>query len=171
MQIRATRNDDLDRVMQIYEYARDFMIKNGNPHQWAEKNWPPRELIEDDIKNSRSFVCEHDGKVVGVFAYLYGKDIEPTYLNIEDGKWLDDSAYGVVHRIAADGSVKGTGSFCLEWAYEKSCEHLRIDTHSDNKVVQNLLLKNGFIHCGTIYVEEDNYPRLAYEKTKAKDKK
>ena len=24
--------------------------------------------------------------------------------------------------------------------------------------------KLGFIHCGTIYVEEDDYPRLAYEK-------
>ena len=26
------------------------------------------------------------------------------------------------------------------------------------------LEKLGFVHCGTIYVEEDDYPRLAYEK-------
>jgi hypothetical protein len=31
--------------------------------------------------------------------------------------------------------------------------------------MQNLLRKLGFIHCGTIYVEEDNDPRLAFEKT------
>ena len=30
--------------------------------------------------------------------------------------------------------------------------------------MQNLLKKLGFTHCGTIHVEEDNYPRLAYEK-------
>ena len=40
------------------------------------------------------------------------------------------------------------------------------DTHGDNIVMQNLLKKLGFNHCGTIYVEEDNYPRLAFEKTK-----
>ncbi len=30
--------------------------------------------------------------------------------------------------------------------------------------MQGLLEKLGFTHCGTIYVEEDDYPRLAYEK-------
>jgi hypothetical protein len=43
---------------------------------------------------------------------------------------------------------------------------MRIDTHGDNKVMQHLVTKLGFVHCGTIYVEEDDYPRLAFEKTK-----
>ncbi len=30
--------------------------------------------------------------------------------------------------------------------------------------MQKLVEKLGFIHCGTIYVEQDDYPRLAYEK-------
>ncbi len=47
------------------------------------------------------------------------------------------------------------------------CGHLRIDTHNDNIVMQNLLPKPGFVHCGTIYVEEDDAPRLAYEKSEA----
>lgn len=81
-----------------------------------------------------------------------------------EGAWLDNNPYGVVHRLASDGSEKGIGSFCLNWAYEQS-GHLRIDTHGDNKVIQNMAEKLGFIRCGTIYVEEDDYPRLAYEKT------
>ena len=32
--------------------------------------------------------------------------------------------------------------------------------------VQGLLEKSGFIRCGTIYVEEDDFPRMAYEKSK-----
>ena len=32
--------------------------------------------------------------------------------------------------------------------------------------MQNIAKKINFIHCGTIYVEEDDYPRLAYEKSK-----
>ena len=94
----------------------------------------------------------------------YRKDIEPNYLNIEDGQWIGDSNYGVVHRIASDGSEKGIGSFCIKWAFEQ-CGHLRIDTHADNTVMQNLLRKLGFVHCGTIYVREDRDPRLAFEKT------
>ena len=30
-----------------------------------------------------------------------------------------------------------------------------------------MLKKLGFVHCGTIYVEEDNDPRLAFEKSEA----
>ena len=69
----------------------------------------------------------------------------------------------MVHRIASGGNAPGVGRFCIDWAY-RQCGHLRIDTHGDNKVMQNLLGKLGFTHCGTIFVHEDNDPRLAYEK-------
>ncbi len=76
---------------------------------------------------------------------------------------MNNDAYGVVHRVASDGSRKGIGAFCLNWAYEQ-CGHLRIDTHPDNKTMQQLLSKLGFEKRGIIYVEEDEYPRYAYEK-------
>ena len=103
--------------------------------------------------------------MVGTFYFIQGADIEPTYRNIEDGAWRDDSPYGVVHRIATDGT-RGVGTFCLNWAYAQ-CGHLRIDTHGDNRVMQGLLDKLGFVRCGTIYVVEDNDPRLAYEKSES----
>ncbi len=163
MEIRHSTEADFERIMEIYEYARRFMAENGNPNQWGLTNWPPQKLIHDDISSGTSYICVHEKRIVGTFFFAAGEDIEPTYRHIEDGKWLNDSAYGVVHRLAGDGSVKGIGSFCLEWAYGQ-CGHLRIDTHGDNIVMQNLLAKMGFIHCGTIYVEEDPFPRLAYEK-------
>ena len=163
MEIRHATEKDFHRIMEIYEYARHFMAEHGNPNQWGPTNWPPEELIHADIAAQNSYVCICDGRIVGTFFFQYGKDIEPTYRVIEDGGWRDDSAYGVVHRLAGDGSVKGIGEFCIDWAFEK-CGHLRMDTHGDNRVMQNLLEKCGFNHCGTIYVEEDCYPRLAYEK-------
>ena len=164
MVIRHSQMADLERIMEIYGIAREFMKNTGNPDQWGQTNWPPRELIIEDIRTSRSYVCEENGRILGTFFYDFGKDIEPTYRCIHDGEWMDDSSYGVVHRIASDGTAKGTGSFCLNWAYEK-CGHLRIDTHGDNKVMQNLLKKLGFKYCGIIFVEEDNDPRLAFEKS------
>ncbi|MDO5109274.1 MAG: N-acetyltransferase, partial [Erysipelotrichaceae bacterium] len=60
------------------------------------------------------------------------------------------------------GTVKGAGSFCIRWALGQ-CGHLRMDTHGDNYVMQNMLKKLGFTYCGIIYVEQDNDPRLAFE--------
>ena len=163
MRIRKTTESDFERIMEIYAYAREFMAKTGNPNQWGPTNWPPADLIHEDIRNGNSYVCVNDEKVIGTFFFTHGEDIEPTYREITDGAWLDDSAYGVVHRIASDGSEKGIGQFCLGWAYEQ-CGHLRIDTHTDNKVMQNLLKKLGFIRCGIIFVIEDDNPRYAFEK-------
>ena len=163
MQIRKANECDFDRIMEIYAAARDFMARNGNPNQWGPTNWPPEQLVRSDIASRACHVCEHEGRIVGVFFYDSGRDIEPTYAHIEDGEWADESPYGVVHRIASDGSVKGVGTTCIEWAF-RQCGHLRIDTHGDNAVMQHLLEKLGFEHRGTIYVEEDDYPRLAYEK-------
>ncbi len=170
MQIRKSTMQDLERIMEIYAFARRFMAEHGNPDQWGPTSWPPEALIRKDIADGDSYVCLNGaGKVVGTFFFVRGADIEPTYHNITDGAWLDNSPYGVVHRIASDGSEKGVGTFCLNWAY-KQCGHLRIDTHGDNAVMQNLVRKLGFVHCGTIYVEENDAPRLAYEKRGGKTK-
>ena len=164
MKIRKTAETDLARIMQIYARARDFMAKTGNPNQWGPTNWPPETLIRHDIKDGNSYVCVNDREeVVGTFFYVRGEDIEPTYRDITEGAWIGGSEYGVVHRLASDGSEKGIGRFCLEWAFAQ-CRHLRIDTHTDNKVMQNLLAKLGFTRCGIIHVVEDHYPRFAYEK-------
>ena len=166
MNIRKTTEKDFDTVMAIYAHARAFMAEHGNPKQWGPTNWPPEALIHADIAAGKSYVCEHDGRVAGVFFFDQGQDIEPTYAEITDGAWRDGSPYGVVHRIASAGTVRGTGAFCIDWAYAQ-CGHLRIDTHGDNTVMQGLLKKLGFVHCGTIYVHEDHDPRLAYEKSEA----
>lgn len=162
MHIRTTMPADFDRVMHIYARAREFMASTGNPHQWGDTNWPPSDLIRQDIERGMSHVCEHDGRVVAVFFFDCGERVEPTYAQIDDGAWIGDDTYGVVHRIASDGTVRGAGEACLRWAYEQ-CGHLRIDTHECNVPMQNLLAKLGFVRCGIIYVHEDNDPRIAFE--------
>ena len=164
MKIRHAAEQDLSRMMEIYAIARKYMADHGNPNQWGGTNWPPEALIREDIKLGKSYVCEADGAVTGVFFFDQGKDVEPTYRVIENGDWLNDEPYGVIHRIASDGTVKGVGACCFDWAFEQ-IPHLRADTHPDNLTMQNLLTKLGFEMRGIIHVEEDNYPRYAYEKT------
>ena len=159
MEIRNTTTADLDEVMEIYAKARAFMRTHDNPDQWLGGH-PARELIEADIAKKQSFVCVHENKIAGVLCFFVGTD--PTYTKIENGNWLSDSPYAVVHRIASSGEFKGTGSFMMEWAYNQH-NNVRVDTHEDNYVMQNMLKKLGYSYCGIIYLESGD-PRLAYQK-------
>lgn len=159
MNVRPAQAEDLERILEIYTIARRFQCDTGNPTQWAG-GYPARELIEEDIRTGASHVCEENGRVVGVFALFTGED--PTYGYIE-GAWPNDMPYATIHRIASDGSCRGVASFCFNWCLERH-DNLRIDTHADNRVMQHVLEKNGFVPCGTIYLENGD-PRLAYQKT------
>lgn len=163
MEIRKATMDDLGRMMEIYAYARSFMAANGNPNQWGDF-WPTEEAIRADISCGCSNVVLHEGRIVGAFFYNKGQDVEPTYAEIWEGQWTDPSPYGVIHRLAGDGSVKGIGEFCIRWALAQH-PHLRIDTHEDNKVMRGLFQKLGFTYCGIIDARGNYDPRLAFEIT------
>ena len=101
MKIRKSNLSDFESILKIYDIARQFMVKQGNPNQWAKNNWPPEDLVRKDIESEKSYVCVNDDKIVAVFYYDYGYKIEPTYNVIENGAWIGDDNYGVVHRIAS----------------------------------------------------------------------
>ena len=132
---RGAVRGDLPQILQIYAHAREAMAASGNPTQWGD-NFPPQELLEEDIDSNRLFVDVVNGQLLGVFAFILG--VDPTYQVIEDGAWLNDTLpYGTIH--------------------------LRADTHADNQIMQHLLEKNGFTRCGIIHVA-DGTPRIAYQK-------
>ena len=158
MDIRLAKPEELDRIMDIYAAAQDYMEKNGNGSQWGRVH-PPRTLICEDIACGRLFVgvCD-DEQIHCVFALLSG--IDPTYLYIENGSWLNDEPYLTIHRIASDGKYQGLFKKCMDFCKEK-CDNLRIDTHENNKTMLHVLAQNGFIRCGIIYLENGS-PRIAY---------
>ena len=159
LQIRKATKDDLNTILDIYAFAREFMKKNNNSTQWGSSH-PKEELLKDDINKGILYVVTLNNQVHGVFAFIIGED--PTYINIENGKWLLSNTYGTIHRIASDGKIKGIFSFVVKYCYSR-IPHLRIDTHEDNKIMQHLILKEGFKYCGIIHVN-DGSSRLAYER-------
>ena len=156
--IRKAVMDDLPNILKVYEYAREFMRDTKNPAQWGN-SYPPKDLLTDDIRNGQLYVMENNG-IHAVFALIFGED--PTYRKIYNGQWISDTLYATIHRIAGDGSVRGVLKTAVDFA-ESKINHLRIDTHKDNQILQHLILKNGFSRCGIIYLE-DGSPRIAYEK-------
>ena len=158
--VRKAKKEDLERIMEIYTFAQEFMIRTGNPNQWGTFH-PAKELIASDIEKGISRVIYDENGVHGVFAAICGE--EPTYARIEGGSWLNDEPYLTIHRIAGDGQVRGLFSCALGYCVSV-CPNIRIDTHEDNRVMRRLIEKNGFVRCGIIYVANGT-PRIAYQRT------
>ena len=155
--IEKAQHQDLERILEIYEGARQFMRENGNPNQWKNVH-PPKESLIENIEEQKLYVLKVDGIIHGVFFFDKGPD--PTYDYIEC-KWLHDKEYCVIHRIASSGKVRGVLKKCFEYCLQFT-NNIKIDTHADNKVMQGALEKLGFVHCGIIYVP--NYgPMKAYQ--------
>jgi hypothetical protein len=163
MTIRHTTLQDLEKVMTLYAYARLQMKKNGNPHQWGDYR-PSVETVKADISNHHSFLITQGNEICGVFAFMIGKDA--TYAHIENGNWLNDAPYGVIHRIASGGKCKGIMDFVLSYC-EAQIDNIRIDTHQDNTIMQHILKEHHYTPCGTIYTD-DKTPRIAYQKCLSK---
>lgn len=160
MTIRPTELYDLNAVMNIYDIARQFMRANGNMTQWVN-GYPSEVYIRNEISAGHSFVCvDQEGEIVGTFCFILGDD--PTYTRIDDGSWLNDAPYGVIHRMASSGKQKGIAAECFKWCFGR-CNNIRVDTHRDNRVMQDFLAKQGFQRCGIIYVA-DGTERIAYQK-------
>lgn len=156
-QIRKAMWDDLPRIEEIYAYARIFMAETGNPNQWGTTT-PLTSQLEDDIEKGDLYVMVHENAIHGVFYFFIGPD--PTYGIIEDGSWRSDTAYGTIHRIAGDGSG-GVLAAAVTFGKQR-INHLRIDTHHDNKIMQKAVVKYGFQRSGIIHLANGS-PRIAYD--------
>ena len=158
--IRKSNLNDLEAIMPIYDSARSFMTRTGNPNQWVE-GYPTSAHISDDISRGCHYVIEHSELgIVGAFMFAIGHDA--TY-DIIEGSWLNDEQYGVIHRLASNGKLRGIAEICFDYCFSL-INNIRVDTHQENKVMQMSILRYGFIHCGTIYCHNGT-PRLAFQLT------
>jgi predicted GNAT family N-acyltransferase len=133
MEILHAKRDDLDDIMQIYRIAKQFMIDNGNPNQWTS-DWPYREVVEEDLEKRILYKVQFNNQIVGVVCLTSEND--------------HGESYGVVHRVASNGTVKGVAKAVLDFAVSKY-GHLKAETSVDNKVMQHIFTKYGFATVGT----------------------
>lgn len=161
MEIKKTEIGDLDIVMSTIDSARQLMRDSGNTTQWTN-GYPSKALMIGSIKAGHNFLIYQDDEVVATFDFVIGED--PNYLVIENGNWLNNAPYGVVHRLASTGEAKGVAKSCFEWCFSQF-PNIRVDTHEDNIPMQKVLTKLNYEKCGVIYVS-DGTPRLAFQKIK-----
>ena len=162
--IREARPTDITDIMQVMGAAKKIMRSSGNMLQWGD-GYPSEAVIFSDMERHGGFVIEDAGRIVGYFAFLASP--EPTYSKIYEGEWLDDAqSYHVIHRIASYPDVHGVFHDIMDFCFSHDA-NIRIDTHEDNRIMQNNIEKCGFTYCGIIYLANGD-ARLAYQKLKDK---
>ena len=156
--VRKATTEDYNVILGIYEIAREFMIRTGNPNQWKRTNLTAEQIRTDIDQGICHVICD-ESRIHGVFALCQGED--PTYKSIEGGQWLNQNPYVTIHRIASDQKAHGILAAAIDEC-KKYEDNIRIDTHKDNKVMQQAFEKHGFKHCGVIYIL-NGAPREAYQ--------
>ena len=177
--IRKTEKKDMSALMEIFSEARRTIAALGID-QW-QNGYPNEEVITDDIERGYSYCAEIKGenveeKICATFALI--DDGEIYYDFIKDGDWQNDSGLSVIgknvtylaiHRVAISVFCRGTGmstriiEFATDFVKKHNKNSLRIDTHKGNVVMRRMLEKHGFVHCGTVFLDNGD-PRVAYEK-------
>ena len=174
--IRQAMAGDIDAVMEIIAEARGTIAALGID-QWQD-GYPQREIIEKDVSEGVSYCIENteNGEILATFGVFEAGD--PLYDKIFDGAWRtgdslsvlkDGVSYTAIHRVAISVKSRGQGlstamiDFVANKAKSIGKKSLRIDTHEGNVVMRRMLEKHSFVHCGTIYLE-NNEARVAYEK-------
>ncbi|MCD8327439.1 MAG: GNAT family N-acetyltransferase [Lachnospiraceae bacterium] len=154
---------DAQACMDILSGGRDFQREQGFV-QWAD-NYPNIDSVRADILSENGFVLKADGNIA---AYLYiGFDGEPAY-DVIRGAWRTKEPYAVIHRVAFDRQYRGLGlskamfELAEEFILAQGFGNVRMDTHHENKRMQHVLEKNGFVLCGEVTLRGE--PRLAYDK-------
>ena len=160
--LRKANENETENAMNLINKAKKFLKKQGID-QW-QKGYPDRECIQNDIKNRKGYFLE-ENNLIGYLCIDF--DGEPAYADLS-GEWKSNGGYAVVHRMAIDDAYRGKGaasaafdliqSLCIE----NGVHSIRVDTDEDNKIMQHIIHKNGFIFCGTINF--DNSKKIAFEK-------
>ena len=159
--IRRGTPADTDAILAVYEASRRYMRATGNLTQWSD-GYPSCADVQADIAAGHSYVGESGGEIVMAFAFILGED--PTYRIIEDGAWLNDLAYGTIHRLGSNGRCAGMLAACVRFCFGMT-DNLRLDTHRDNVPMLKAVERLGFTRCGIIYCR-DGSPRIAFQKTR-----
>ncbi len=152
----------MEDVMRVFTQARLAQRRAGF-RQW-EDGYPSIDVLKSDIDRAIGFILDDNGKTAGYIAIAAYDD----EYNRHPELWDVGKDYAVFHRIALSDDYRGKKlsgilfDLAESHALRTGAAFVRIDTGLENKPMQHILSKRGYINlgrCDFIWGE-----RLAYEK-------
>lgn len=163
--VRKATVADIPAIMQVIADAKAFLA-GQNIDQW-QGAYPNTAAVQKDVAAGTGRVLCVDGVVTGIASLIPGPD--PFYGFIEGAGWSTNRDYFAIHRFAIGNNGRGQHlsrpfmTALLSELYGRGVRDVRVDTHPDNKIMQHVVTSNGFVHVGTVYLDEPVPERLAYE--------
>ncbi len=159
MQIRKCRDDEISSTGAFYDNVVEYLDAHINYPKWVYREYPSEEYARAMTARGCQYVCENDGRTVA--AFVLNRDPEGSY---QMGRWsrqLEDGEYMVIHALAVDPSLQGTGigrdiiSFCIDTAKADGAKAIRLDIVPGNIPAKKLYESFGFSYVGDEDVRPD----------------
>ena len=165
MEFRLAKEVDREKIEKIYEDG-SLKLKSLGINQWQGNEKPNLNNFSNLNENKIIYVLE-DKEIIVSTLIIYDKDQD--YENNLVGTWNSPKPYVALHRIAtlSGARKKGYGrkiiEFAESYARENNFKSVRIDTHRENKPMQNLLSSMEYNFVGLVFLDGKR-ERFAYEK-------
>jgi ribosomal protein S18 acetylase RimI-like enzyme len=162
--IRRAKILEIPEILSITKACCMQMIEKGI-FQWNE-HYPSKEVFEIDIERAELYILETEDHIIG--AIVVSSYMDEAYAQID---WLtpdEDNIY--IHRLAVHPDFQGKGfarklmDFAENYAQEKGCLSVRLDTFSQNHRNQRFYEARGYQKLGDIFFpKQSEYPFYGYE--------
>lgn len=159
---RKATQADLAAVAQIYADTHTEIEAGRLSVGWIRSIYPGHKTAEAALERGDLFVAEDDGKIVGTA--IINQRQEEVYA---DASWdypAPDDHVMVLHTlvIAPKHAGKGYGKafvrFYEQYAKERECPYLRMDTNAINLRAQTMYFKMGYHNISTVPCEFNGIP-------------
>lgn len=165
MEFRLAKEVDREKIEKIYEDG-SLKLKSLGINQWQGNEKPNLNNFSNLNENKIIYVLE-DKEIIVSTVIIYDKDDD--YENNLVGTWNSPKPYVALHRIATLNGARKKGygrkiiEFAESYARENNFKSVRIDTHRENKSMQNLLSSMEYNFVGLVFLDGKR-ERFAYEK-------
>lgn len=152
--IRKAAEQDVPAVAAIYDAILDREEAGLSTVGWIRGVYPTAETAREALESGTLFVLEDGGEVVA--AARLDQDHEPAY---DDCQWswdAPDNQVMVLHTLVVRPDLAGRGygrqfvAFYEQYARERGCPCLRLDTNERNAAARRLYAKLGYREAGII---------------------
>lgn len=151
IELKLANREEAKMCLSFIEDAKAFQREQGIV-QWTE-DYPNIETVLRDIELLRGYTITDDGVPFGYVCVDFGG--EKSYDRV-DGEWKTSGKYGVIHRLAfgkesrGKGATKAVFELIRKLCRNESAVSIRVDTGSENKLVQHIFEREGFEKIGTL---------------------
>ena len=162
MIIRKAILQDISAIAEIYDGICDAQAEGKMVVSWIKGVYPTEDTALAALQRDDLFVMEEKNKIVGT-AIINQKQMD-SYYNADWKFPAEEKEVMVLHTLAISPEYgrKGYGStfvkYYEEYAREKGCPYLRMDTNAINKTARALYEKLGYEEIGIIPCDFNGIP-------------